>query len=50
MPETTKLCRNLTLAGAKQIRDAALAEAARLGITICVVAVDRGGTILLVET
>ena len=50
MNEITKLCRNLTLSGAKQARDAALAEAARLGVAVCVVVVDRSGLLLLVET
>lgn len=50
MREVTKACRNLTLAGAKQARDVALAEAAKLGIVVCVVIVDRAGLLLLVET
>jgi len=50
MPVTSKLCRNLTLAGAKQARDAALMEAAKLGVAVCVVIVDHAGLLLLVET
>ncbi len=50
MSEFTKTFRNLTLAGARRARDAALAEAAKLGVAICVVIVDRAGLLLLVET
>jgi glc operon protein GlcG len=48
--EFTKPCHNLTLAGAKHVRDHALLHASQLGIPVSVVIVDRTGVILLLET
>jgi uncharacterized protein GlcG (DUF336 family) len=50
MNEATKVYRNLTLAGAKQARDTALVEAAKFGVAICVIVVDRAGLLLAAET
>ncbi len=50
MSEITRTCHNLTLAGAKLVRDVALRHAAELGASLSVVVVDRAGVILLVET
>jgi glc operon protein GlcG len=50
MSEVRKTWHNLTLAGAKRVRDHALLEASSLGVSVSVVIVDRTGVILLVET
>lgn len=50
MSEILRTLHNITLAGAKQVRDHALRHAAELGISVSVVVVDRAGVILLVET
>jgi len=41
---------NITLVGAKQVRDHALLKASELGLSVSVVVVDRTGVILLMET
>jgi len=48
--EFRTVCHNLTLAGAKRVRDQALIKASELGLSVSVVVVDRTGIILLVET
>jgi uncharacterized protein GlcG (DUF336 family) len=50
MNEFRKMWHNLTLEGAKHVRDHALLRARELGIRISVVVVDRSGVILLMET
>jgi uncharacterized protein GlcG (DUF336 family) len=50
MSEFQKAWHNLTLAGAKRVRDCALLKASDLGVPISVVVVDRTGVILVVET
>jgi uncharacterized protein GlcG (DUF336 family) len=42
-------CRNLTLAGARAVRDRAAARASELSLAIAVVVVDRSGALLLAE-
>jgi uncharacterized protein GlcG (DUF336 family) len=41
---------NITLEGAKQVRDHALLKASEMGLSVSVVIVDRAGVILLMET
>jgi len=50
MSEIRKMWHNITLAGAKRVRDHALLQASELGISVSVVVVDRSGVILLMET
>jgi glc operon protein GlcG len=50
MSDLRKVWHNLTLEGAKRVRDRALEKAAELGVSISVVVVDRTGVILVVET
>lgn len=50
MSEFRTVWHNLTLAGAKRVRDHALIKASELGISVSVVVVDRTGVILLMET
>jgi len=50
MDEISKVCRSITLAGARQVRDSALHKAAELRVSVSVVVVDRGGVLLLAET
>jgi len=50
MNDAIKIFHSLTLTGAKQVRDAALAEAGRLGVAVSVVVMDREGRLLLAET
>ena len=50
MTEFHKNWRNLTLAGARQVRDSALRAAIHSGVAISTVVVDRTGRILLMET
>jgi uncharacterized protein GlcG (DUF336 family) len=50
MSEFLTVWHNLTLAGAKRVRDHALIKASELGISVSVVVVDRAGVILLMET
>ena len=50
MSEFRAVWHNLTLAGAKRVRDHALIKASELGISVSVVVVDRTGVILLMET
>ena len=50
MSEIRKMWHNITLAGAKRVRDHALLQASELGISVSVVVVDRTGVILLMET
>jgi glc operon protein GlcG len=50
MSEVRRTWHNLTLAGAKIVRDQALFQASELGVSISVVVVDRRGVILLMET
>lgn len=50
MSEFRTVWHNLTLAGAKRVRDHALIKASELGISVSVVVVDRAGVILLMET
>jgi uncharacterized protein GlcG (DUF336 family) len=42
-------CKNLSLAGAKVVRDCAIARAADLGLSLAIVVVDRSGMLLLAE-
>jgi uncharacterized protein GlcG (DUF336 family) len=48
--EFRKVWHNITLEGAKQVRDHALLKASELGVSISVVIVDRTGIILVMET
>ena len=50
MGEFWKAWRNITLEGAKQVRNHALLKASELGLSVSVVIVDRSGVILLAET
>jgi uncharacterized protein GlcG (DUF336 family) len=50
MDEISMIFRNITLAGAKQVRDTALQKAAELRVSVSVVVVDRAGVLLLAET
>ena len=50
MSEVRKVWHNITLEGAKRVRDHALLRASELGLAVSVVIVDRTGVILLVET
>jgi len=50
MSEVRRIWHNLTLAGAKLVRDHALRHALELGVSVSVVVVDRTGVILLMET
>jgi uncharacterized protein GlcG (DUF336 family) len=50
MSEFCKAWHNLTLEGAKQVRNRALLKASELGIPVSVAVVDRTGVILLMET
>jgi uncharacterized protein GlcG (DUF336 family) len=50
MGEFWKVWRNITLEGAKHVRDHALLKASELGLSLSVVIVDRSGVILLAET
>jgi len=50
MSEVRKVWHNITLEGAKRVRDFALLRASELGLAVSVVIVDRTGVILLVET
>jgi glc operon protein GlcG len=50
MSEFCKVWHNITLEGAKQVRNHALLKASELGISVSVVVVDRTGIILLMET
>ena len=42
-------CRNLTLAGAKAVRERAAARASALSLAIAIVVLDRSGALLLAE-
>jgi uncharacterized protein GlcG (DUF336 family) len=48
--EFRKVWHNITLEGAKHVRDHALMKALELGVPISIVIVDRTGVILLMET
>jgi uncharacterized protein GlcG (DUF336 family) len=48
--EFLKVWHNITLDGAKRVRDHALLAASNLGLSVSVVVVDRTGVILLMET
>jgi uncharacterized protein GlcG (DUF336 family) len=48
--EFQKAWHNITLAGAKRVRDCALLKASDLGVPVSVVVVDRTGVILVMET
>jgi uncharacterized protein GlcG (DUF336 family) len=48
--EFQKAWHNITLAGAKRVRDHALLNASDLGVPVSVVVVDRIGVILVMET
>jgi glc operon protein GlcG len=48
--EFRKVWHNITLVGAKQVRDHALLKPSELGLSVSVVVVDRTGVILLMET
>src|ERR1700733_8772252 len=48
--EFRKVWHNITLEGAKHVRDHALMKALGLGVPISIVIVDRTGIILLMET
>ncbi len=50
MSRFCKAWHNITLEGAKQVRDHALLKASELGVSASVVIVDRTGVILLMET
>jgi len=50
MSEVRKIWHNITLYGAKRVRDHALRHASELGISVSVVVVDRTGILLLMET
>ena len=50
MNEFRKVWHNITLEGAKHVRDHALMKALGLGVPISIVIVDRTGIILLMET
>jgi uncharacterized protein GlcG (DUF336 family) len=50
MSEVRRTLHNITLAGAKRVRDHALLHASELGISVSIVVVDRTGVILLMET
>jgi uncharacterized protein GlcG (DUF336 family) len=50
MSEMRRTWHNLTLQGAKRVRDHALLQASELGLSVSVVVVDRTGVILLMET
>ncbi|HVO97787.1 MAG TPA: heme-binding protein [Bryobacteraceae bacterium] len=50
MSDIRKVCHNLTLAGARQVRDCALQKASELRAFVSVVVVDRAGVVLLAET
>ena len=50
MSEFWKVWLNITLEGAKHVRDHALVKALELGLPVSLVIVDRTGFILLVET
>jgi uncharacterized protein GlcG (DUF336 family) len=50
MSEFRKVWHNITLEGAKHVRDCALEKALELGLPVSVVVVDRSGVILLMET
>jgi uncharacterized protein GlcG (DUF336 family) len=50
MNEFRKVWHNITLEGAKHVRDHALITASELGLAVSVVIVDRAGIILLMET
>jgi uncharacterized protein GlcG (DUF336 family) len=49
MTALTQTCQNLTLAGAKAVRDRAVTSAYALSLAIAVVVVDRSGALLLAE-
>jgi uncharacterized protein GlcG (DUF336 family) len=48
--EFRKVWHNITLEGAKHVRDHALMKASELGLHVSIVIVDRTGVILLMET
>jgi uncharacterized protein GlcG (DUF336 family) len=50
MDEFREVWHNLTLAGAKRVRDHALIKASELGLSVSVVVVNRTGVIVLMET
>jgi uncharacterized protein GlcG (DUF336 family) len=50
MGEFWRAWRNITLEGAKHVRDHAVLKASELGVSVSVVIVDRSGVILLAET
>ena len=50
MSEVRKMWHNITLAGAKRVRDYALLRASEMGLFVSVAIVDRTGVILLMET
>ena len=50
MSEFCKAWHNITLEGAKRVRDHALLKASESGVSVSVVIVDRSGVILLAET
>ena len=49
MTALTQTCQNLTLAGAKAVRDRAAARASALSLAIAIVVLDRSGALLLAE-
>ncbi len=49
MTALTQTCQNLTLAGAKAVRDRAAARASDTSLAIAIVVVDRSGALLLAE-
>ena len=50
MSNLRKVWHNLTLEGAKRVRDRALEKAAEMAVSISAVVVDRAGVILVMET
>ena len=49
MTAHTQTCQNLTLAGAKAVRDRAAASASELSLAIAIVVLDRSSALLLAE-
>ena len=49
MTALTQTCQNLTLAGARAVRDRAAARASALSLAIAIVVMDRSGALLLAE-
>ena len=49
MTALTQTCQNLTLAGAKAVRDRAATRASALSLAIAIVVLDRSGALLLAE-